>query len=121
MFVSPTSRGCFRTRYLNQCRNFFESNPRIERIPFYDTAGSVKMVTAEKLDDAGAIASATAAGIYGARILRKSIEDDRANFTRFFLLRKPRSGTKPLRGPARNTKRLWCSRSATFRGLCSDA
>ena len=38
---------------LNQCRNFFESNPRIERIPFYDTAGSVKMVTAEKLDDAG--------------------------------------------------------------------
>jgi prephenate dehydratase len=82
---------------LNQCRNFFESNPRIERIPFYDTAGSVKMVTAEKLDDAGAIASATAAGIYGARILRKSIEDDRANFTRFFLLRKPRSGTKPLR------------------------
>src|ERR1700744_929365 len=29
---------------LNQCRTFFEENPRIERTPFYDTAGSVKMI-----------------------------------------------------------------------------
>ena len=41
----------------------------------------------EGLRDAGAIASAVAAEIYGARILRRSIEDDRRNFTRFFLLR----------------------------------
>ena len=32
---------------------------------------------------------AVAAEIYGARILRKSIENDRQNFTRFFLLRRP--------------------------------
>jgi len=42
----------------------------------------------EGLTDAGAIASAAAAPIYGAKILRKSIEDDRENFTRFFLLQK---------------------------------
>jgi prephenate dehydratase len=75
---------------LNQCRRFFEENPHIERTPFYDTAGSVKMVMENRLTDAGAIASAAAAKIYGGRILRKSIEDDRENFTRFFLLAKPR-------------------------------
>ena len=72
---------------LNQCLRFFQANPAIERVPFYDTAGSVKMVMQERPPDAGAIASRAAAGIYGARILRRSIEDDRQNFTRFFLLR----------------------------------
>ena len=75
---------------LNQCRHFFEANPSFERTPFYDTAGSVKMLMEKGLRDAGAIASAAAAGIYGAKILQKSIEDDRENFTRFFLLRRPK-------------------------------
>ena len=83
---------------LNQCLDFFSKNPQIERVPFYDTAGSVKMVVEEGLTDAGAIASQVAAEIYGARILRKSIEDDRQNFTRFFLLRRPRDSRLPLRG-----------------------
>lgn len=74
---------------LNQCLDFFAHNPQLERIPFYDTAGSVKMVTEEGLTDAAGIASTVAAEIYGARILRKSIESDRQNFTRFFLLRTP--------------------------------
>ncbi len=74
---------------LNQCLDFFARNPQIERIPFYDTAGSVKMIAEEGLADAGAIASSVAAEIYGARILRRSIESDRRNFTRFFLLRTP--------------------------------
>jgi len=73
---------------LNQCVNFFKSNPRIQRESFYDTAGSVKMVMAEGLRDAAAIASAVSAEIYGANILKRSIEDDRKNFTRFFLLRR---------------------------------
>lgn len=92
---------------LNQCRHFFEANPQIERTPFYDTAGSVKMVMAEGLKDAGAIASANAAAIYGGRILKRSIEDDRGNFTRFFLLEKPKRGRRypppaePAEPPAR--------------------
>ena len=72
---------------LNQCQRFFAEHPAIERVPFYDTAGSVKMIMEEGRLDAGAIASSVAADIYGARILRRSIEDDRQNFTRFFLLR----------------------------------
>jgi prephenate dehydratase len=74
---------------LSQCLDFFAANPQVERIPFYDTAGSVKMVAAEGLTDAAAIASSVAAEIYGAHILRRSIESDRQNFTRFFLLRTP--------------------------------
>jgi prephenate dehydratase len=73
---------------LNQCLRFFEQNPRFEKAPFYDTAGSVKMLMEDKLTDAAGIASAAAAERYGATILRKSIEDDRQNFTRFFLLMK---------------------------------
>jgi len=74
---------------LNQCLDFFAKNPQIEKVPFYDTAGSVKMLKEEGHTDAAAIASGVAAEIYGAHILRRSIESDRQNFTRFFLLRTP--------------------------------
>lgn len=73
---------------INQCLDFFAAHPGIERVPYYDTAGSVKMLMAENLNDAGAIASDIAAEIYGAHLMKRSIEDDRRNFTRFFLLRR---------------------------------
>ena len=72
----------------------------MERTSFYDTAGSVKMVMEEGLKDAAAIASAAAAKIYGGRILKKSIEDDRQNYTRFFLLERPKRGTRFLKPDA---------------------
>src|ERR1700680_2614130 len=68
---------------LNQCLKFFSTHPRIERISFYDTAGSVKMIMEEGLEDAAGIASALAASNYGGKILKRSIEDHRRNFTRF--------------------------------------
>lgn len=74
---------------LNQCLKFFADNPQLERVPFYDTAGSVKMILEEGRKDAAAIASSMAAEIYKGRILRKNLEDDRGNFTRFFLLTRP--------------------------------
>jgi prephenate dehydratase len=74
---------------LNQCLDFLAAHPQMERVTYYDTAGSVKMLAEEQRRDAAAIASAVSAEIYGARILRRSIEDDRQNFTRFFLLRRP--------------------------------
>jgi prephenate dehydratase len=85
---------------LNQCRHFFEQNPQVERTPFYDTAGSVKMVMEKGLKDAGAIASAAAAKIYGGRMLKKSIEDDRQNYTRFFLLERPKRGSRFIKPEA---------------------
>jgi len=86
---------------LNQCLRFLAAHPEWERVPFYDTAGSVKMLLEEKLPDAAAIASAVSAEIYGGRILRRSIEDDRQNFTRFFLLRRPDQPPLPLKETGR--------------------
>jgi prephenate dehydratase len=71
---------------LNQCRRFFERNPRIEPTPFYDTAGSVKMLAEQRPPAAAAVASEAAATIYGGKILRRNLEDDRKNNTRYFLL-----------------------------------
>lgn len=88
---------------LNQCLRFFAGNPKIERTPFYDTAGAVKMVMEERAPDAAAIASRVAAGIYGGKILRRSIEDDRHNFTRFFLLCRGRPDGR-LKGKSRQWK-----------------
>lgn len=76
---------------LEQCRDFFRRNPRIEATPFYDTAGSVKHVVQTGLRDAAGIAGQQAAAVYKGRILAAGIEDDKRNFTRFFLLRRKRS------------------------------
>jgi prephenate dehydratase len=73
---------------LDQCRDFFRHHPRIEPVPFYDTAGSVKHVVAHRLPDAAGIASRHAAREYSGKILQAGIEDDKRNFTRFFLIRK---------------------------------
>src|ERR1700687_41938 len=48
---------------LNQCLKFFARYPKLDRVPFYDTAGSVKMVMEKKGPDAAAIASDVAAAI----------------------------------------------------------
>jgi prephenate dehydratase len=73
---------------LDQCRDFFRHHPEIEVVPFYDTAGSVKHVTANGLKDAAGIAGRQAAREYAGKILQAGIEDDKRNFTRFFLIRK---------------------------------
>jgi prephenate dehydratase len=73
---------------INQCRKFFDKYRHMQPVPFYDTAGSVKMLREKSPPGAAAIASESAATIYGGRILKRNIEDDRQNFTRFFLLTK---------------------------------
>lgn len=77
---------------LDQCRDFFRRHPKITSQPFYDTAGSVKHVIAENLEDAAGIAGKQAAWEYSGKILQSDIEDDKRNFTRFFLIRKLRGG-----------------------------
>jgi prephenate dehydratase len=75
---------------LEQCRDFFRRNRKIEPVPFYDTAGSVKHVIEAGLKDSAGIASRRAAMVYKGRILAAGIEDDKRNYTRFFLIRKSR-------------------------------
>jgi prephenate dehydratase len=83
---------------LGQCREFFRANPQIVPMPFYDTAGSAKHVIAEKMKDAAAIAGAPAAQVYGGRILRRGLEDDKQNFTRFFVIRPAGAELRPAKG-----------------------
>jgi prephenate dehydratase len=73
---------------LDQCRDLFAADAQLEPVPFYDTAGSVKHLVAENLRDAAAIASRRAAQVYHGKILKAGIEDDKKNFTRFFLIRR---------------------------------
>lgn len=89
---------------LNQCLDFFAKYTKIGREPFYDTAGSVKMVMATRKPGEAAIASELAAQIYGGQILKRGLEDDRQNFTRFFLLEKAGSPPRSIKTMA---KRPW--------------
>lgn len=71
---------------LDQCENFFEKFPRLTRKSAYDTSGSVRRVVEESRRDWAAIASQRAAKHYGGQVLLTDIQDNKENFTRFFLL-----------------------------------
>jgi prephenate dehydratase len=93
---------------LDQCRDFFRRHPHIDPLPFYDTAGSVKHVVVNRIADAAAIASRHAAREYSGKILQAGIEDDKRNFTRFFLIRKSTRKTRssPQKGSPPSYRRL---------------
>jgi prephenate dehydratase len=108
---------------LGQCLRFFEQNPQIRSESFYDTAGSVKTVMEQGDLATAAIASSAAAEYYGAKILRRSIEDDRENYTRFFLL-APKQRRVKLDGRRPKTSIVFATRNepgALFRCLAAFA
>lgn len=71
---------------LGQCESFFAAHPRIKPIASEDTAGSVARIVKRGDHRCAAIAGARAAVIYGGCVIRKDLEDDRENYTRFLLL-----------------------------------
>lgn len=71
---------------LLQCDEFLNNYPTIKRIDYVDTANSAKKIQAEQLKNAAAIASVTAAEIYGLQIIKPAIQTNKENFTRFVLL-----------------------------------
>ncbi|MHB9032139.1 MAG: prephenate dehydratase [Anaerolineae bacterium] len=76
---------------LAQCENSLRSlGSQVQVIASQDTAGSVKLLQDEGWRDAAAVASEYAAQIYGMTILRRDMEDDPNNYTRFLnLAREP--------------------------------
>ncbi|MFQ5950769.1 MAG: prephenate dehydratase [Candidatus Geothermarchaeales archaeon] len=70
---------------LAQCRNFLDRSG-LQLVSTYDTAGSVKMIRERNLKDSVAVASRSAAAIYGMKVLAEGIEDNPNNYTRFFVL-----------------------------------
>ena len=72
---------------LSQCSRFIKSNNLIEHVRA-DTAGSAEMISKEKNKSKAAIASSLSAKTYGLEILKKNIENEQGNLTRFLVMGK---------------------------------
>ncbi len=71
---------------LAQCEHSLAALEGVEVIAAADTAGSVRLVKEEGWRDAAALASEGAAALYGMAVLRRGLEDEPHNYTRFLLL-----------------------------------
>ena len=82
---------------LSQCSKFIKSNNFIEHIRA-DTAGSAEMISKVKNKEKAAIASSLSATTYKLEIIKKNIENEKGNLTRFLVMGKdilqPEFGSK---------------------------
>ena len=72
---------------LSQCSKFIKSNSLIEHVRA-DTAGSAEMVSKTKDNTKAAIASSLSAKTYNLEIIKKNIENEKGNLTRFLIMGK---------------------------------
>ena len=72
---------------LSQCSKFIKSNNLIEHVRA-DTAGSAEMVAKEKDKSKAAIASSLSAETYNLEIIKKNVENEKGNLTRFLVMGK---------------------------------
>ena len=72
---------------LSQCSNFIKSQKFIEHVRA-DTAGSAEMISKTKDKTKAAIASSLSADTYGLEMIKKNIENEKGNLTRFLVMGK---------------------------------
>ena len=72
---------------LSQCSKFIKSNSLIEHVSA-DTAGSAEMVSKTQDKTKAAIASSLSAKTYNLEIIKKNIENEKGNLTRFLIMGK---------------------------------
>ena len=72
---------------LSQCSKFIKENKLAEHIRA-DTAGSAEMISKTKDIKQSAIASSLSAEIYGLEVIKKNIENESGNLTRFLVMGK---------------------------------
>jgi len=72
---------------LSQCSKFIKSHKLVEHVRA-DTAGSAEMVSNSQDRTKAAIASSLSAKTYNLEILKKNIENDNGNLTRFLVMGK---------------------------------
>jgi len=72
---------------LSQCSNFIKSHDFVEHVRA-DTAGSAEMISKSKDKTKAAIASSLSAKTYDLEILKKNIENEKGNLTRFLVMGK---------------------------------
>ncbi len=89
--ISDIRRVFSHPQALGQCRSFLLSHPSWERIPTFDTAGSVEMIRTRGDRAEAAIASKRAAKSYGMQVLAENIQNSKNNFTKFFVIQRTSS------------------------------
>ena len=72
---------------LSQCSNFIKTYNFTEHVSA-DTAGSAEMISKKKDKKNSAIASSLSAKTYGLEIIKKNIENEKGNLTRFLIMGK---------------------------------
>ncbi len=72
---------------LSQCSRFIKKYKMNEHVRA-DTAGSAEMISINKKKDEAAIASTLSAKTYGLEIIKKNIENESGNLTRFLVMGK---------------------------------
>ncbi len=82
---------------LSQCSNFIKKYNFIEHVRA-DTAGSAEMISRSKDKSKAAIASSLSAKTYNLELIKRNIENEKGNFTRFLVMGKnisqPKFGKK---------------------------
>lgn len=78
---------------LSQCRKFLACHPEMKVVEAEDTAGSAEYISQHHVHGWAAICAANAADMYGMKILRRDIHDNKHNFTRFLVVSDPRKAS----------------------------
>ncbi len=96
---------------LSQCARFLERYPEWEKVPFYDTAGSIAFIAEQGKKEYAGIASFEAAGAHKMKVLKEGIETNSSNYTRFVFIARdelartllPSWAAEIFGGPGRQT------------------
>jgi prephenate dehydratase len=95
MALPETKRNSIRTIYsqlqaIGQCENFLSKLKNVKVEAVHDTAAAARFIQERKRNDTAAIASEQAARAHKLHILKRNVESNHRNFTRFIALsRKP--------------------------------
>jgi chorismate mutase / prephenate dehydratase len=73
---------------LAECMRFVSKLPNCQALPYADSAMAVKKIKDDNDPGVAAIGSEEAGRLYGLKVLRRNIEDQQNNFTRFLILAK---------------------------------
>jgi prephenate dehydratase len=81
---------------LGQCSNYLSGIKNAELVPSYDTAGSAKFLLENLNSNWAIVASEQAAKVYKLKILKKNIQNNQENFTRFLVISKKKNSSNLL-------------------------
>lgn len=73
---------------LGQCEEYLRTLKGASIVAYYDTAGAAKMIRDHNRRETAAVASLRAARTYGLSVLKRNVESNHHNFTRFIVLSK---------------------------------